>query len=125
VEEWRAAAADLDAARQLALGSPATASLPTPRWEDWNRRLMEVERCFFVKDGLPGAPWSRNLFAATRFESEESTLPGLRWALEDGNPRLLEQQEAVYAAALARACDLTRSLAEDLRAAASAPPAPR
>jgi len=123
VEEWRAAAADLDAARQLVLGSPAAAA--GARWEEWNRRLMEVERSFFAKDGLPGAPWSRNLFAATRLESEESTLPGLRWALEDGNTRLLEQQEVVYAAALARARDLTRALARDLRAAASALPAPR
>jgi hypothetical protein len=77
---------------------------------------MDVERSFYVEEGLPGSPWSRNLFSALRFNASGTTLPGLRWALEDRDRSQLEQQRSSYAAALERARDLTRALADDLRA---------
>ena len=58
----------------------------------------------------------RNLFSATRFESEESTLPGLRWALEDADAGRLEEQRRVYLGALTRAAERTRILAEEWEA---------
>jgi N-acetylated-alpha-linked acidic dipeptidase len=119
---WREAALDLNVARANLLEARAAAAIPAERWREWNRRLMQVERSFYAKDGLPGAPWSRNLFSALRFESEESTLPGLRWALEDRDSQGFEQQKAVYAEALERARDATRSLAADLRSASGAAP---
>jgi N-acetylated-alpha-linked acidic dipeptidase len=122
-DQWREAAADLDAARRALLSDPAVSGIPMERWIDWNRQLMEVERSFYVEDGLPGSPWSRNLFSALRFDSSGSTLPGLRWALEDGDPKQFEQQKSVYAEALQRARNRTRALADDLgdSAASSSP----
>jgi hypothetical protein len=79
-----------------------------------------VERFFYARHGLPESPWSRNLFSALRFESEASTLPGLRWALEDGDRKQFEKQKSAYAEALKNARDLTRSLADELRIAAAA-----
>jgi hypothetical protein len=73
-----------------------------------------------ARRGLPGSPWSRNLFSALRFESEASTLPGLRWALEDGDRKQFEKQKSAYAKALKNARDLTRSLADERRIAAAA-----
>jgi hypothetical protein len=55
-----------------------------------------------------------------RFESEESTLPGLRWAIEDHDRKQFETQRSVYAEALTNARNLTRSLADELRIAAAA-----
>ena len=122
VEEWRAAALALDAARAELLAADALAAIPKQRWLDWNRQLMQVERAFYAEEGLPGAPWSRNLFSALRFGSEASTLPGLRWALEDGDPKQFVSQKSAYAKALTRARDLTRALTEDLRAELKAAP---
>ncbi|HEY5656439.1 MAG TPA: M28 family peptidase [Myxococcota bacterium] len=115
-EEWRAAAVALESARAGLLVADAAAALPKERWLDWNQRLRQVERSFYVEAGLPGAPWSRNLFSALRFESKESTLPGLRWALEDGDAKQFARQQSAYAKALTRARDLTRALADELRA---------
>jgi N-acetylated-alpha-linked acidic dipeptidase len=113
-EEWREAAVDLESARADLLAADAASAIPKQRWLEWNRQLMQVERSFYAKEGLPGAPWSRNLFSALRFESNESTLPGLRWALEDGDPKQFERQSLAYASALQRARDLTRALHGDL-----------
>jgi hypothetical protein len=44
----------------------------------------------------------------------------LRWALEDGDRKQFEKQKAAYAEALKNARDLTRSLADELRIAATA-----
>jgi N-acetylated-alpha-linked acidic dipeptidase len=113
-EEWRAAAEDLDAARAELLASDAASAVPKQRWLEWNRQLMQVERSFYAEEGLPGDPWSRNLFSATRFESDASTLPGLRWAIEDADPKQFEKQKSAYAGALRRARDLTRALHGDV-----------
>lgn len=115
--DWVRQAARLQDARERLLGSAVAATVPAARWKEWNRRLMEIERSFFVKEGLPGSPWMRNLFSATRFESDETTLPGLRWPLEDGDRSLLEKQKGVYARALERARDRTRALAGEWESA--------
>jgi N-acetylated-alpha-linked acidic dipeptidase len=118
--QWREAATDLNAARRDLLGNLAASLIPVERWRDWNRELRQVERSFYVQGGLPGSPWSRNLFSALRFESEASMLPGLLWALEDHDRKQFEIQLSVYAEALKNARDLTRSLADELRIAAAA-----
>jgi N-acetylated-alpha-linked acidic dipeptidase len=115
-DQWRAAALDLDLARKALLSDAAVSEISPQRWLAWNRQLMDVERSFYVEEGLPGSPWSRNLFSALRFNASGTTLPGLRWALEDRDRSQLEQQRSSYAAALERARDLTRALADDLRA---------
>ncbi len=122
--QWQEAAADLNSARRDLLSDAATSAISIERWRDWNRKLRQVERAFFVPEGLPGSSWSRNLFSALRFESEESTLPGLRWALEDGNRKQFEAQMSAYAEALTSARDRTRSLTDELRAAAAETRAP-
>jgi len=118
--EWRETAEDLDAARRDLLANPAASEIPLAQWRAWSLQLREVERSFYAPKGLPGSPWSRNLFSALRFESEEATLPGLRWALEDDDRGQFEAQRSAYADALTRARDLTRSLADELRIAAAA-----
>ena len=118
--QWHEAATDLNAARGEFLFNDAASQIPVEHWRDWSQELRQVERSFYAQHGLPGSPWSRNLFSALRFESEESTLPGLRWALEDGDRKQFEKQRSVYAEALKNARDLTRSLADELRIAAAA-----
>lgn len=118
--QWHEAATDLNAARRDLLFNDAASQIPIEQWRDWNLKLRQVERSFYAQHGLPGSPWSRNLFSALRFESEASTLPGLRWALEDADPKQFEQQKTAYAEALQNAHDLTRSLADELRIAATA-----
>jgi N-acetylated-alpha-linked acidic dipeptidase len=118
--QWHEAATDLDAARRDLLFNGAASQIPVEQWRDWNLELRRVERSFYARRGLPGSPWSRNLFSALRFESEASTLPGLRWALEDGDRKQFEKQKSAYAKALKNARDLTRSLADELRIAAAA-----
>jgi len=116
-EEWRQAAADLNAARRELLLADTRSGMTAAPWRDWNAKLRQVERSFYAPKGLPGSPWSRNLFSAMRFESEETTLPGLRWSIEDRNRAQFEEQVSVYAHALKTARDLTRRLAGELRAA--------
>ena len=91
------AATDLNAARRDLLFNDAASQIPVEQWRDWRLDLRKVERSFYTRHGLPGSPWSRNLFSALRFESEASTLPGLRWALEDGYRKQFEKQKAAYA----------------------------
>ena len=119
-KEWREAAADLNAARRDLLSNDAASQIPIEQWRDWSRELRQVERSFYARNGLPGSPWSRNLFSALRFESEESTLPGLRWAIEDGDRKQFKNQLSVYTEALQNARDLARSLADELRIATAA-----
>ncbi len=116
--EWEREAARLGEARASLLASAAAQALPPARFREWSRRLMEIERSFFAPAGLPGAPWMRNLFSATRFESEETTLPGLRWALEDGDAAGFEKQSKLYREALSLARERTRELARELERAA-------
>jgi N-acetylated-alpha-linked acidic dipeptidase len=118
--QWREAATDLNAARRDLLSNDATSQIPGEHWRDWSLELRQVERFFYARHGLPGSPWSRNLFSALRFESEASTLPGLRWALEDRDRKQFDKQKSAYAKALENARDLTRSLADKLRIAAAA-----
>ncbi len=124
VAEWRAAGAELNAARRALLVDAASSHIPAQKWREWNARLRQVERSFYAPKGLPGSAWSRNLFSAMRFESEESTLPGLRWSIEDRNPEQFRAQKIVYAKALEQARDLTRELAAELRAATTPAPSP-
>ncbi|MBW2493771.1 MAG: M28 family peptidase [Deltaproteobacteria bacterium] len=123
-EAWREAAADLNAVRRELLLDRAGSGISIERWRDWNAKLRQVERSFYAPEGLPGSRWSRNLFSALRFESEESTLPGLRWSIEDGKPEQFDAQVTVYAKALTNARDRTRALAAELRAAKAPTPAP-
>jgi N-acetylated-alpha-linked acidic dipeptidase len=122
--EWRKAGADLNAARRDLLLVGAGSDITAEQWRDWNTKLRQVARSFYAPKGLPGSPWSRNLFSAMRFESEETTLPGLRWSIEDGKREQFDAQVSVYSRALTNARDLTRGLAAELRAAKTPTPSP-
>jgi hypothetical protein len=124
-EEWRESAADLNAARRERLGADTSSGTTAAQWRDWNAKLRQVERSFYAPKGLPGSPWSRNLFSAMRFESEETTLPGLRWSIEDRNREQFDQQVSAYADALKTARDLTQQLTAELRAAETRTPSPQ
>jgi len=121
-KQWQAAGADLNAARRALFFAAASAEIPAQQWRDLNAKLRRVERSFYVPGGLPGSKWSRNLLSAMRFGSEETTLPGLRWSIEDRKPEQFRAQTSVYAKALETARDLTRELSAELRAATT--PAP-
>jgi N-acetylated-alpha-linked acidic dipeptidase len=123
-EEWREAGADLNAARRERFLDRTSAEITTEKLRDWNTKLRQVERSFYAPGGLPGSEWSRNLFSAMRFESEETTLPGLRWSIEDGDREQFHAQASVYSNALENARDLTRRLAAELRAASAQVPSP-
>ena len=65
--------------------------LPAAARQAINHRLLNLERQWLRKEGLPERPWFRNLFAATDPDSGYAAwmLPGLRHAVERRSPELL------------------------------------
>jgi N-acetylated-alpha-linked acidic dipeptidase len=69
-----------------------------------NAALVEAERGFLHAEGLPGRPWYRHQIYAPGFYTGYGvkTLPGVREALEKGDPGEANEMAAVLAASLGR-----------------------
>jgi len=97
---------DLTAARaaaeqMAALPPPAAATrqdLPAV-----NRALLRAERDLTSPEGIPDRPWFRHLVYAPLPSYEAETLPGVREAVEAGDPARAQQQADLLARAIARA----------------------
>ncbi len=69
-----------------------------------NPKLMALDRAWLDPRGLPGRPWFRNLYAATDEDSGYAAwmLPGLRHAVEKGDPERLAATVEHYVSILER-----------------------
>jgi N-acetylated-alpha-linked acidic dipeptidase len=67
-----------------------------------NHELLTMERAWLLNEGLPERPWFRSLYASSDPDSGYAAwmLPGLRWAIEQNDPKAIERWLAVYATAL-------------------------
>ena len=83
--DWSKQAARL---RQLMLSGLESGDLSAASLSRLNLELLRLERTWLAPDGLPGRPWSRNLFAATDEDSGYAAwmLPAIRWAIERQQP---------------------------------------
>ncbi|MGB6992152.1 MAG: hypothetical protein WBG00_02880, partial [Thermoanaerobaculia bacterium] len=89
-----------------------------PRLAELNRQLNEAVRDFFRPAGRPDAPFDRNLFAGGSYEFEAvsgSTLPGIRFALDQGEPGRAASETEIYLAALAQRVETLRSITAEIQ----------
>ncbi|MDJ0520666.1 MAG: M28 family peptidase [Planctomycetota bacterium] len=72
------------------------------RLDDVNRQLLSLERAWLHRDGLPGRPWYRSLYAASDPHSGYAAwmLPLLRGAVESKDRARIAAAVGVYMAAL-------------------------
>lgn len=68
-----------------------------------NRDLYRLARDFYRPGGTPGRPWNQNLFQGSAYDFEGasgSLLPGIRFALDEGQLDLAEAEARIYLDAL-------------------------
>jgi N-acetylated-alpha-linked acidic dipeptidase len=96
-----AAAADAAAARMDAL---LAADVPDRRAAaSLGQALMNAERAFLDREGIPGRPWYRHLIYAPKPTYAAEVLPGVTEAIAAGDRKRLASQVARLVAALDRA----------------------
>ncbi|MGB5999952.1 MAG: hypothetical protein WBI00_05670, partial [Thermoanaerobaculia bacterium] len=72
----------------------------------------------FRPAGRPDAPFDRNLVAGGSYEFEAvsgSTLPGIRFALDQGEPGRAASETEIYLAALAQRVETLRSITAEIQ----------
>jgi N-acetylated-alpha-linked acidic dipeptidase len=109
---------DLTAARAAAeqmAALPPPAAATRPDMPAVNRALLRAERDLTSPEGIPDRPWFRHLVYAPLPSYEAETLPGVREAVEAGDPARAQLQADVLARAITRA-------AATLAATVPAPP---
>ncbi|MFQ5877891.1 MAG: M28 family metallopeptidase [Acidobacteriota bacterium] len=107
LDEWSAAAADLD---RLVAQALAATRPPARTIDRVNAALMRAERDLLHRRGIPGRPWFRHLIYAPLPSYAAETLPGLREAVKDGDARRAGAQARVLKRALrARAATIARA----------------
>jgi N-acetylated-alpha-linked acidic dipeptidase len=97
---------DLTAARAAAeqmAALPPPAAATRPDMLAVNRALLRAERDLTSPEGIPDRPWFRHLVYAPLPSYEAETLPGVREAVEAGDPARAQLQADVLARAIARA----------------------
>jgi len=102
-ERFSKAADAIDRAVDRELHSTA---IDERRSQSLSRRLMQVERAFTDRAGLPGRPWYRHLIYAPRPTYAPEVLPGVAEALDAGDRARMAEQAGRVAAALERATGL-------------------
>lgn len=77
-----------------------------------NALILQLDRDWFIKDGLPGRPWFRSLLAATDEDSGYSSwmLPALRRAVERRDAPALAQAEDLYLGVFTRLSGTMREI---------------
>jgi N-acetylated-alpha-linked acidic dipeptidase len=100
-----AAAVLNDEIERLLETEAATAEKNKAAMQQLNAALVEAERGFLHAEGLPGRPWYRHQIYAPGFYTGYGvkTLPGVREAIEKGDPGEANEMAAVLAASLGRA----------------------
>ena len=79
-------------------------SIPSDQLRKINAILLMLERTWIGEAGIPGRPWFRSLYAATDEDSGYASwmLPGLRYAVEHGDPAIFAEVAGWYVAVFER-----------------------
>lgn len=110
IDEWEIEARGLaeDITTRLRVSAPAPATL-----ERINVLIQRLPQDFYRAEGSPARPWNKNLFVGSAYDFEEasgSLLPGLRYALDEGNDELAVSEARIYTEALARRVENLQAL---------------
>jgi N-acetylated-alpha-linked acidic dipeptidase len=90
VAGWQREAEALQGKIDQALGREGT--LPTSSLSELNAALVQIERGFLLREGIPGRPWFKHSLYAPRYTYAALSLPGVREAAERGDWELAGQQ---------------------------------
>lgn len=110
-QEWKDTA---DRVQRQLMQPPA---LDISAREEINSIWYRMERAFYHKQGIPGNPWFKNLFAgpSVRGQPESKVLPGLQYALRAKDLKLWKEQTEIYKRLLKRLIDDTRQVLKKLK----------
>jgi len=109
--EWSSEAISL--AREMELFLQQGGGETVPVLTAINQLILEARADFHRPQGRPGAPMDRNLFAGSSYDFEAvsgSTLPGLRFALDRGEPETAVREAGIYLEAMNRRVATLRSI---------------
>lgn len=121
IDEWEAAATGLaqDAAARLVFPLPpgASATRSEQQIAEISRAIALTARDFYRPEGHPGMPFERNMFSGSLYEFADisgGSLPGLRFALDQGDLPRAASEAATYVAAIERRVAGLRAIRRDL-----------
>ncbi|MGB6365202.1 MAG: M28 family peptidase, partial [Thermoanaerobaculia bacterium] len=118
IDTWESEAEALAAEARGLLADKARQQAAGPRLAELNQHLNKAVRDLFRPAGRPDAPFDRNLFAGGSYEFEAvsgSTLPGIRFALDQGEPGRAASETEIYLAALAQRVETLRSITAEIQ----------
>ena len=105
IDQWEKEARGLSADIGGLLNDPVRWKAVQPRHSELNLSLFQTARNFLRLSGFPGTPTQRNLFTASSYDFEGvsgSTLPGIRFNLDQGKLNEAEAESRLYLEALQR-----------------------
>lgn len=103
IDRWHKEAESLRDETSELLADPSRMESIQPQLTRINRMIYTAARDFLRAGGRPDAPLDRNLFSGSSYEFQGvsgSTLPGIRFALDKGNPAEAEKECELYLSAL-------------------------
>jgi N-acetylated-alpha-linked acidic dipeptidase len=113
IDAWEAEAEAIERESAGVLGDPERLAAARQHLPGLNRLLSQASRDFHRPGGRPGMPADRNFFAGSSYDFEAvsgSTLPGVRFALDRGQPAEAAREAELYLAALERRLASLRSM---------------
>jgi N-acetylated-alpha-linked acidic dipeptidase len=118
VGQWKEEAEALHHSVELLLGNESRMRAAKPQLAQVNRRIYQVARDFLRTQGRPGMPTDRNLFAGSSYEFagvSGSTLPGVRFALDQDDLETARTESALYIDALRRRVKNLQSIRREIQ----------
>jgi N-acetylated-alpha-linked acidic dipeptidase len=118
VGQWKEEAEALLHSVELLLGNESRMRAAKPQLAQVNRRIYQVARDFLRTQGRPGMPTDRNLFAGSSYEFagvSGSTLPGVRFALDQDDLETARTESALYIDALRRRVKNLQSIRREIQ----------
>ena len=118
LDSWEQEAEALELEMKLLL-EDGLASVPPTQLADLNQRINRATRDFRRLEPHPEIPAQRNLFSGSSFEFENvsgGTLPGLRFALDQGDLTRGQSEAGLYVEALRRRLEGLRLIRSKLQA---------
>ena len=118
IDQWQTEAKALQTDMAELLKDVQRMATARPHLGELNRSLYQAARDFLRREGRPGMPTSRNLFAGWSYDFEGvsgSTLPGLRFALDEREIEEAEREARLYVGALRRRVQTLDTLRQRLQ----------
>ena len=105
IDQWEREAQGLNRDVSELLGNAGRTSKAAPRYPQLNRAINQTARDFFRSGGRPDAPGERNLFSGSSYDFSGvsgSTLPGIRFNLDQDRFAEADAEARLYLSALQR-----------------------